>query len=267
MRKNELKARLRRGEPAIGVSIMIPSPQIVEMVGRIGFDWVLLDCEHGTISIESLETMTMAAEASGITAVARPGSIDPGDLLEVLERGVAGVQVPHVGSAAQARQVVEAVKYHPQGKRGLAARTRPAAYGLGVSLDEYTRAANDETLVCIQLESASALREIDEMLDVDGVDVFFLGPSDLSQSLGHPGSTDHAEVREAMRQAFATITSRGRIAGSAGTAASCRTYREQGATYLYTHLPGLLEAGAAEFLEIFNPERPSGTTRSVEVPI
>src|SRR5690606_15800444 len=121
------------------------------------------------------------------------------------ERGVRGVQVPHVSSAAQAREVVEAVRFHPQGRRGLAARTRPAGYGIGVSLDEYVREANRDTLICIQIEDLEGLRNLDELLSVDGVDVFFLGPSDLSQSLGHPGEVDHPEVRDAMDEAFARI--------------------------------------------------------------
>ena len=89
-----MKEKLHAGEPAFGVSVMIPSPQLVEMLGAYGFDWVLLDCEHGTLTLESVELMTMAAEAAGITAIARPMSNSPAHILQVLDRGVAGVQVP-----------------------------------------------------------------------------------------------------------------------------------------------------------------------------
>jgi 2-keto-3-deoxy-L-rhamnonate aldolase RhmA len=249
MRANRMKAKLVRGEPAIGVSIMFASPQLVEIVGRLGFDWVLLDCEHGTISVESLESMTMAAEASGITAIARPRTGGPDAILEVLERGVMGVQVPHVNTAEQARAIVEAVKYHPLGRRGLAARTRPAGYGIGISLDDYARRANEETLVCIQIEEREALDNLADILEVPGVDVFFLGPSDLSQSLGYPGRGDHPDVRGAMQRAFSMITEHGKAAGSAGSAKRWHEYREQGATYLYTHLPTILAAGARAFLD------------------
>lgn len=248
--KNRLKAKLGRGEPAAGVSVMIPSPQVVEMIGLLGFDWVLLDCEHGTISLESLELMAMAADAAGITAIARPRNAGAGAILEVLERGVAGVQVPHVITPEQARAVVDAVKYHPLGKRGIAARTRPAGYGLGTSLDDYARAANESTLVCIQVEDREALDHLEALADVEGVDVIFLGPSDLSQSLGHPGERDHPEVLRAMHAAFATLSRTGRTAGSAGDVHHWQEYRRRGATYLYTHFPTLLAAGSLNYLDL-----------------
>ena len=136
---------------------MFPSPQIVEMVGQLGFDWVLLDCEHGTIALESLELMIIAAEASGITPIVRPASKDPNAILRVMDRGAMGVQVPHVNTAADARQTVEAVKYYPLGHRGLAAGTRPANYGIGPAQADYVQEANRETLVCVQLEEVEAL--------------------------------------------------------------------------------------------------------------
>jgi 4-hydroxy-2-oxoheptanedioate aldolase len=229
---------------------MIPSPQIVEMLARLGFDWVLFDCEHGTFSPESLEVMTMAAEGAGITAVGRPRSGSADAIQEVLERGVLGVQVPHVNTAADARAVVDAVKYHPLGRRGLAARTRPAGYGIGVTLDEYARHANAETLICVQLEEAEALDRIDEITAVDGIDVFFVGPADLSQSLGHPGDADHPDVQSALTMAFSAITARGKVAGTAGSAESWREHRGRGAAYLYTHLPAILAAGSRAFLDV-----------------
>jgi 4-hydroxy-2-oxoheptanedioate aldolase len=254
-----MKASLARGEAALGVSVMIPSPQVVEMLARLGFDWVLLDCEHGTFSPESLEIMTMAADGAGITAVGRPRDASAGAIQEVLERGVLGVQVPHVNSAAEARAVVDAVKYHPLGRRGLAARTRPAGYGIGVSLDDYARRANAETLICVQLEGVEALDRVEEITAVDGIDVFFVGPADLSQALGHPGQTDHPDVRAAMAKAFAAIQGRGKVAGTAGNAESWREHRERGVAYLYTHLPALLAAGSRAYLDRGSADEPRGS--------
>lgn len=249
MRPNRLKAKLRDARVGGGVSIMIPSPQVVEMVGRLGFDWVLLDCEHGTISIESLELMTIAAEAAGITAVARPRTSAPDQILEVLERGVGGVQAPHVDTPSEARAVVDAALYHPLGRRSLAARTRPAGYGLDRSLADYAEGANAEILVCIQVESGGGLDHLDEILEVDGIDVVFLGPSDLSQSLGHPGRADHPDVQRALDDGFAAIVRSDRAAGTAGDAGSWRRWQDRGVTYLYTHLPALLDAGSRPYLE------------------
>jgi 4-hydroxy-2-oxoheptanedioate aldolase len=250
MRPNQMKRKLQSGGVARGLSMMIPSPQIVEIAGLIGFDWVLLDCEHGTMTLESVELMAMAAEACGITAVARPRSSEPDAILEVLERGVSGVQVPHVSSADQARDIVAATLYHPRGSRGLAARTRPAAYGIGIALEEYVRQANEELLICLQLEDREALQNVEAILEVPGVDIIFLGPSDLSQSLGHPGAADHPDVVAAMEQAFDVVLQHGRIAGSAGGVAQWNAYGQRGVRYLYAHLPAILAEGSRPFFEV-----------------
>ena len=247
--KNGLKEKLRSGQPAFGVSVMFASPQVVEMVGKLGFDWVLIDCEHGAISPESVELMAMAAESSGITPIARPWCNSPEAVLQIMDRGVMGVQVPHVNTATEARQAVEAVKYHPLGKRGLAARTRPANYGFGLSMVDYVAEANRETMVCVQLEETAALANLDDIVQVEGVDVFFVGPSDLSQSLGHPGRADLPEVQEAMDKIFDTVTAAGKISGSAGNTQATINYLNKGVLYLYTHFSTLLNYASAEFFE------------------
>src|SRR4029434_5472139 len=171
---NAMRDELRAGEPVFGVSVMIPSPQIVEMIAAAGFDWVLLDCEHGTLTLESVELIAIARAARGITASPRPVSRSAEHILQVLDRGVMGVQVPHVNTAADAREVLAAVKYHPAGRRGLAGGTRAAVYDSPATLADYVKAANDETLIAIQLEDREAIDNIDELLKVDDIDVFFI---------------------------------------------------------------------------------------------
>jgi 4-hydroxy-2-oxoheptanedioate aldolase len=248
MRTNKTKARLLSGRPAYGVSVMIPSPQVVEMLGRLGYDWVLIDCEHGTISLESVELMVIAAEASDIVPIVRPRSKDAVDILNVMDRGAMGVQVPHVNTAADAQAVVKAVKYHPMGTRGLAAGSRPANYGFGLAMTDYIQQANHETLVCVQLEEAQALENIDEIVQVEGVDVFFVGPSDLSQSLGYPGQINAPEVISAIDNAFEKIVRAGKVPGSAGSTESILNYLDHGCLYVYTHLQKLLASGTDEFM-------------------
>jgi 4-hydroxy-2-oxoheptanedioate aldolase len=165
-----------------------------------------------------------------------------------MDRGAMGVQVPHVNSAEDARRAVEAVKYHPQGIRGLAAGSRPANYGFGISMSDYVSEANKETLVCVQLEEAEAIQNVDEILQVEGVDVFFVGPSDLSQSLGYPGRSDVPEVREVINSTFAKIASAGKVSGSAGNAGATKDYIDRGVQYLYTHLTTLLSSASGDFL-------------------
>ena len=251
MTANKMKAKLFAGQPVFGVSVMIPSPQIVEMIGRLGFDWVLIDLEHGAISAESLHAMVMAAEAAGITPIGRPASHSEQEITKLLDAGVLGVQVPHVDTAEQAAAVVAAVKFHPLGRRGLAVGTRAAHYGIGLSQAEFAAQANRETLVCVQLEDLPALEKgnLEAISAVDGVDVVFVGPSDLSQALGFPGQHDAPAVKETMRQAFKRILSAGKIAGTTGEAASLRAYRTSGVLYCYTHLTRVLRMGTAQFFE------------------
>ena len=249
MKTNRVKAKLKAGEPVFGASVMIPSPQIVEMLGAFGFDWVLLDCEHGTLTLESVELMAMAAEASGMTAIARPATRSADHILQVLDRGVMGVQVPHVNTAADAREVVQAVKYHPLGRRGLAAGTRAAAYDAHGSLADYVRAANEATLIAVQLEERAAMENLDELLQVPDVDVFFVGPSDLSQSMGHPGNPKAAPVAEAIDRSFERIVAAGRIPGTPATADNVKEVLGKGVRYIYNHVPRLLGAAARVFFD------------------
>ncbi len=248
MISNPMKRKLLAGQPAFGVSVMFPSPHVVDMIGRLGFDWVLIDCEHGSISTESVEIMVLAAEAAGITPIARPSVNSFEAIGQLMDRGVMGVQVPHVNTAEDARSAVSAVKYHPLGDRGLAAGVRSSSYGFGMTMSEYAEESNRETLVCVQLEEGEAVENVEQIMGVEGVDVFFVGPSDLSQSLGYPGRPEVPEVREAMEHVFSTARAAGKISGSAGNADATRRYLDQRVSYLYTHLTTLLSSASNTFL-------------------
>jgi 4-hydroxy-2-oxoheptanedioate aldolase len=248
MRSNAMKSKLAAGKPVLGLSVMIPSPQVVEMAGGLGFDWVLIDCEHGTITMESAELMIMAAEASGITPIVRPRTNKPQDIIEVMDRGAAGVQVPHVTNREDALSAVQAVKFHPLGRRSLAAGTRAAGYGYRGSAADFVAAANRETLVCVQIEDESALHHVDDILGVDGVDVFFIGPSDLSQSMGHPGNPKAEPVAKAIDQTLNKIVAAGKNPGMPATTENVETLINRGVRYIYTHLPSLLGTATGAFL-------------------
>ena len=243
-----MKAKLAAGEPAFGVSVMFPSPPVVEMLGALGFDWVLLDCEHGSLTPESVELMAMAAAASGMTPVARPMTKSAEHIAQVLDRGVLGVQVPHVITADDARSVVQAVKYHPLGRRGLAAGTRSANYDAHGSMAEYVRAANEATLIAAQIEDEAALANLDAILAVEGIDVFFIGPSDLSQSMGHPGNPRAAPVAEAIDAAVRRIRAAGKTPGMPSGVDNVGELLGKGVRYVYTHVPRLLAAAARSYL-------------------
>jgi len=195
-----------------------------------------------------VELMAMAAEACGITAIARPTTRSAEHILQVLDRGVMGVQVPHINSAAEAREAIAAVKYHPAGRRGLAAGTRAANYDAHGTLADYVNAANEATLIAIQLEDQAAIEHIDELLQVDGIDVFFIGPSDLSQSMGHPGNPKAPAVAQAIEASLRKMVAAGRTPGMPATAENVRDAVGKGVRYLYTHLPRLLAGSAKTYL-------------------
>jgi 2-keto-3-deoxy-L-rhamnonate aldolase RhmA len=249
MRQNTMKAKLRAGEPALGLSVMIPSPQVVEMAAGLGFDWVLIDCEHGTIGLETVELMVIAAEASGIAPIVRPRSKDPQDILQVMDRGAAGLQVPHVTSAADAQEVLQAIKFHPIGRRSLAAGTRASGYGYRGSAGSFVEEANRESLVCVQIEDEEALRNIDEILTVAEVDVFFIGPSDLSQSMGYPGDPKAEPVARAIDSMLKKIVAVGKTPGMPAKTDDLAAALDRGVRYTYTHLPTLLESAAMAYLK------------------
>ena len=245
---NPMKARLQAGQPALGCSVMFPSPHLVEMLGYAGFDWVLLDCEHGSLSPADVELMAMAAAAAGITPIARPRSNAPADISAVMDRGVAGVQVPHINTAEDARRAVASVKFGPGALRGLAAGTRPDKWGFSGGGPAFTAAANAASLVCVQLEHPAALATLDEILAVTGIDVFFIGPSDLSQSMGHPGNPKAAPVAEAIEAALAKIIAAGKTPGMPATTDTLAGTIARGNRYIYTHVPKLIGAATKDFL-------------------
>lgn len=249
MKPNRLKDKIRLGRAALGCSMMFSSPQVVEMLGYAGFDWVLLDCEHGSISPGEVEMMAIACDAVGLTPIARPRTGAASDIQCVMDRGVMGVQVPHVATAEDARRAVAAVKFGPGAERSLAAATRPDHWGLGRRLPDYIAEANRLSLVCVQLEEAAALRNIEAIAAVAGVDVLFIGPSDLSQSLGFPGNPKAPPVSRAIEAAIARIIAAGGTAGMPATSANLAEVEALGCRYIYTHFPRLLGEGAALFLK------------------
>jgi len=246
---NKMKDKFLAGKPALGLSMMIPSIQLVEMAGQLGFDWVLLDCEHGALNLETVEAMIIAAEANGITPIVRPYKNEPELIGQYLDRGAKGIQAPHVNTAEEAQAIVNAVKFPPQGNRSIAVGTRAAGYGFHRSMAEYVKQANQDLLVCVQIEEKQAVTNIEEIAAVPGIDVLFVGPSDLSQSLGHPGEASHPEIKPVIDEAFSRILASGKIAGTAGNLPTTTKRLEQGVLYYYTHLTTLLAYASDEYLK------------------
>lgn len=234
-------ARLRAGEHLLGTIVTTPAPELVELLAGTGLDWLFLDCEHGTLTLADFVPLLQAA--APCPCVIRIPGHDPAWISRALDAGAAGIIVPRVDTAAQARAIVAAAKYPPRGKRGLGLSR---AHGFGLRAADYLQHANDETAVIVQAESGAAVRNIGAIAAVSGVDCVFIGPNDLAASLGHTGSLDAAPVTRAADRILAACQRRKKQAGYfAGSAAGMGRALAGGATLLAVGTDTLLLRGAA----------------------
>jgi 4-hydroxy-2-oxoheptanedioate aldolase len=248
MQPNRMKNLIKAGKPAFGVSVQFPSPEIVEMIGQLGFDWLMLDAEHGSITPDNIGPMIIAAELHGMTPLVRPEQNDPAVINKYLDRGAMGVQVPHVNTAAEAKAVVDACLFHPGGKRGLGGG-RMADFGFGVATTDYVKQANKEMLVCVQIEDVEGVDNLDSILAVEGIDVFFIGPTDLAQSLGYPGQNGHPEVQKVVQETFNRIHAAGKASGTPSAAEQAKKNADAGILYHYTHIPTFMSTYGRQFMK------------------
>lgn len=200
---NRLKETLQSGGTAIGCFISMPSPEVAEICALAGFDFLLMDAEHGPISPESCYPMLLAAEANGVPTIARIGQQDRQVILKFLDIGISGVMVPQVNTAKAAEDAVAAMKYHPRGIRGVAGG-RSFAYGFGDSPKDLVPQLNERMLTIVQFEHVAALQELDAILATPDLDVLFVGPNDLAQSMGFPGEPGHPDVQAVIDRVIAS---------------------------------------------------------------
>lgn len=208
MTGQDLAARVRAGDPVQGLIVKMPAPAVVEMAAYAGFDFVLIDTEHGVADGNELEHHLRAADAAGIPALVRVGGPAAAEILRALDGGAIGIVVPHVAHATAAEEAVRHAHYPPVGSRGLAVSTRAGRQG-AAGMREHLARAERTTLVVVQVEDADAVTRIDAIVDVPRVDGVFLGPTDLSLSLGHPGELDHPAVAAAIDRLAGTVVERG----------------------------------------------------------
>jgi 2-keto-3-deoxy-L-rhamnonate aldolase RhmA len=251
---NTLKRGLKSGRPVAGAWLSLCSPISAEIMGDAGFDWLLVDMEHGHGDYQTLLVQLQAMQGGRSTPLVRVQANDPAVIKRVLDLGAHGVVVPLVGNRDECEAAVRACKYPPEGTRGVAGSHRAGGFGRW-SGDYWTR-ANAEVLVVIQIETAEAVKQIDAMLEVPGVDVAFIGPADLSAALGHLGDPKHPEVVDAI----ARVEAAARRAGIAlGTIS--RSWEEAKALYARGYQmvtlcsdAGLVLQGAAAALATFRSE-------------
>jgi 4-hydroxy-2-oxoheptanedioate aldolase len=247
MRTNTTKAKLKNGEVVFGAIISRHAPDLVELFGAIGYDFVMIDCEHGPMNLDQVEHMVRAAEVFGITPITRIPDHADHTILRFLDRGVQGIIVPHVNTREEADSVARAARYYPDGHRGVGGG-RAHDYGVGMSRDESTRWVNAETLVIPMIEDTLAVENLDGILTVPGVDVLHVASGDLGQSMGNPGA---AEVRRVMSEAIPKIRAGGKFVGVGGNnpsdAAGIAEFIKLGANFVTVSAHGLMRLGAEDF--------------------
>ena len=217
-RPNTLKARLQAGESVYGAWVGSGSPVATEILGHVGFDFLVIDQEHGTGETTDATAALRAAESSGTPCIVRAPWNDPVWLKRILDIGAESVMVPSIETAEAAATAVRACRYPPQGTRGYAAPViRASTFGLAPG---YTQTANANMLTVLQIESAAAVERAAEICAVDGVDVVFIGVNDLAGSIGRLEQLDHPDVRSLVRRAEEIIMASGKPMGTVPSAAA-----------------------------------------------
>ena len=246
--KNNLKEKLKSGKMCLGSWVTIGNPDVVEILKNFEFDWLLFDMEHSYMSIETVKTMLQALGDGPATPLARIGANDQLLTKRVLDSGAQGILVPLVNSGAEARSAVRYAMYPPRGVRG-AGPGRAATFGMKAS--EYLRRANDEVVMGVQIETVEALSNAEEIISTDGVDIGFVGPSDLTISLGLIDDRGNPRVADAMRDVVRICKKYDRVPGTmALTIEEARKWSELGFRFISLASDARhLISGARSFLE------------------
>jgi len=228
--ENRFRRDLRAGKRLIGCWSQLASPITMEVLGLAGFDWLLLDGEHGPNDVTTFVPQLMALKGSRSAAIVRPPANDPVIIKRLLDIGFYNFLVPLVDSADDARRAVAATRYPTAGIRGVAVSHRSNMFG---TIPNYQATINDQIAVVVQIETVNAVRDIDRICAVEGVDAIFVGPSDLSAAMGHLGNPKEPVVQQTIRTLFERAKAAGKPSGIlAPVEEDARRYMEWGATFV-----------------------------------
>lgn len=232
MSSNTLKDNLLKGETLYGPFCKIQDPAIVEIAALSGFEFVIIDMEHGPYGIESTQNMIRAAEARGITPVVRVTENSETLILRTLDIGAKCIQVPQICTKKDAEKLVKATSFYPKGERGMCRYVRAADY---TAIDGSTHfgTANDSIITIIHIEGMEGIENLSEIVTVEGIDVIFLGPYDLSQSCGVPGEVKHEKVVKSMKDAVKLARKHGKAVGTfTESIESAKMWKDIGVQYI-----------------------------------
>lgn len=231
MRENKVKKTIQEGGYVVGTFVKFNDPAIAEILGLIGYDFFVLDNEHVSMSKESMVGMIRGADTTGIVPIVRVRKNEDVEVLQALDSGALGVQVPNVDTVQQASDLVSYAKYTPVGKRGFSPSVRAAHYGM-FDKKEYVKVANENTLVVSHCETVECVNNLDEILKIPEIDVIFIGPMDLSQSLGVIGEATNPIVLDCIDGIIKKTKAAGKAVGIVSSPAKAHEYIERGVQYL-----------------------------------
>ena len=254
---SSVKDRLKNHETVFGTFYKLNSPIATEMLGWAGFDFIVVDCEHSPIGYESKENIIRTAEKVGLSTRERVPCASEEHIFHAQDSGAVGVQIPNLTSAEQYRESVSACKYFPAGTRGLSRGTRNAMFGLWNEAEKpYVQAANDKSLVVVHIENKELAERVEEICQIPEIDVVFVGPADMSQSLGIPGKSKDPRVVEIALHVIETAERYGKVGGIAAGKDNMDMYIQHGARYIMYSSDAALFAGALKnAVSLFNPYR------------
>ena len=242
IRENRIKQRLAAGQVAT-ILAGTNEPDLIDQIGPTGVDGIWLEGEHGGVDYADLGNLTRACDLWGMTSVVRVMDNDYATIYRTLDRGAQGIVVPHVNTRAEAEAVVAAGKFAPLGKRGMF--TSRQGFGVG----DYLKTANDQSLLIALIEDIVAVQNLDDILKVDHIDVFFVAPSDLATSMGQIGNLTHPEVQKTIDGAITKIVRANRTAGTLVNSENVERYTRLGVRAIMTSFYPWIQAGARDLMD------------------
>lgn len=236
------RARIRSGENLFGTLITMPSTEVVEILIDAGFDWLFLDLEHSAMTAREAQ-LIIQVSAGKAPCLVRTESRDELAIRKALDVGAQGIIVPRVNSVEEARRIVSAAKYPPEGSRSVGLGR---AHGYGLKFQEYVETANESSALVIQIEHIEGVRNVDRILEVPGIDAVFIGPYDLSGSMGKLGQVEDVEVQEAIDRVFVAAGKQKIATGVfCASASGVKGFIERGASLIAVGTDALILGGAA----------------------
>ena len=240
IRKNRIKQRLKEGKHVIAIE-NLNDPDTVEQFAPNDPHCFWFEGEHFNVNPQNIGDLTRASDLINATSIVRVPRPEYQVIYHALDLGAQGVAVPHVKNKFDAELVVKASKFSPIGKRGMFLSRQ------GIGVDDYFQKANDETFVLVFIEDLEAIENLDEILDVENIDVFFVGPGDLSQELGHSGEINHPDVKKIVQEVINRITKKGRVAGTVANASSYEWAMQTGARFFLSGALDWINHGFDDF--------------------